>query len=116
MQEETTKTGAVALRVYVYYFKYMATPLMLLLIAVLYTSTQPFRAAGDELFGEFATAGTLGVNKFIGIYAAVMAAHVICVLGRSMAWAKASVTTSDHCHDTAVSTLIRCPMSFFEST
>jgi hypothetical protein len=102
--------------VYVYFFKYMASPPLLLLLFLLYTATQPFRAAGDEIFGEFATQRKLSIREFIGTYCGFMVAHLICTGARSLLWAKASVTTADHTHHQAVAALIRCPTTFFEST
>ncbi len=54
MDAESTSTGTIPFRVYSYFFKNMASPPVLLLMTFFFLGAYPFRAAGDEWFGEFA--------------------------------------------------------------
>jgi hypothetical protein len=68
-------------------------------------------------FGEFSSSrSSMTVNEFVGEYCAFMGAHLIAVIARSLIWAKGSVVAATHVHNAAISRLIRCPTSFFEST
>jgi hypothetical protein len=48
---------------------------MVLFLMVLFIGTQPFRATGDEFFGEFATQPRnigMSVDHFLAVYVGVM--------------------------------------------
>ncbi len=72
VQEETTMVGGVAARVYYFYFRHMASPPMVLFLLLLYAVTQPFKAAGDEYFGLFATGKDISVRRFLALYIGFM--------------------------------------------
>ena len=58
-----------------YYFKHMGSIPVVFFLFALFLATQPFRAAGDEFFGEFATTVSedrMSVSRFLELYISFM--------------------------------------------
>ena len=68
-------------------------------------------------YGHYAAhPDSMSIGRYIYTYASVMGAHLISTAMRAFLWAYTTVRTANIIHDNAVSTVLRCPTAFFDTT
>ncbi|XP_046664343.1 multidrug resistance-associated protein 1-like [Homalodisca vitripennis] len=124
IQSEKTETGSVKWSVYIHYLK--STGLLLSLSTVGFQIISQAMAISANIWlstwTNDTTAAVDGVqvldkrNFYFEIYSLLGFGQVLAVLGCAFTLACCTIMASRHLHFTMLSSILRCPMSFFDTT
>jgi ATP-binding cassette, subfamily C (CFTR/MRP), member 4 len=112
--DEDTKSGQVTPRIYFEFLKSMFSPLSFIVYLIAVASVEITFIAYNRIIGYWST-GKIEEHKALVICGSLAGATVILSAIRSNIWARFSLSGAEKIHNTMLNSLMRSPVSFFDS-
>jgi ATP-binding cassette, subfamily C (CFTR/MRP), member 4 len=113
-QAEDTKSGLVTRQVYFGYLKSIFNPCTAIIFTLCMLSFELVNLAYNRLIGYWAT-GSIDENHSLMITGILAIGAMITAFLRSNTWARFSLSGAEKVHNSMLESLIRSPISFFDS-
>ncbi|GAM28766.1 hypothetical protein SAMD00019534_119420 [Acytostelium subglobosum LB1] len=112
---ETRNEGKVSMKVYFSYFRAIGY-LLCIAIFLTYVGTQVLSILANVVLSQWSDSATNDAKKYLLVYIAFSMSSVVATLFRTFGMVYSSIKGSKMFHETMFKSVIRSPMSFFDTT